>query len=233
MGIRERQSRERETVRRKILSAARTLFLNEGYANVSMRKIAEQIEYSPGAIYSYFTSKEDIFFALAEEGLQVVRTHCSVRVAREFAARAGARCLLALLYLQQGAARIFFADLRRQCGAPHQPRLGAVQLDARATPGNRARHSAVHRRRRVSRRGCSRGGVQAALDGGVRRRRVPPEPSPCTRRRQRRSGARSPRRDDRGTAPWDRSAFRGGIRYTRAARRRRAGTPIWKPESRI
>jgi AcrR family transcriptional regulator len=77
MGIRERQSRERETVRRKILNAARTLFLNESYANVSMRKIAEQIEYSPGAIYSYFTSKEDIFFALAEEGLQLVRTHCS------------------------------------------------------------------------------------------------------------------------------------------------------------
>ena len=77
MGIRERQSRERDTVRRKILNAARTLFLNEGYANVSMRKIAEQIEYSPGAIYSYFASKEDIFFALAEEGLQFVRTHCA------------------------------------------------------------------------------------------------------------------------------------------------------------
>ena len=77
MGIRERQTRERETVRRKILNAARTLFLNEGYANVSMRKIAEQIEYSPGAIYSYFTSKEDIFFALAEEGLQFVRAHCA------------------------------------------------------------------------------------------------------------------------------------------------------------
>jgi AcrR family transcriptional regulator len=42
-----------------------------------MRKIAEQIEYSPGAIYSYFTSKEDIFFALAEEGLQFVRAHCA------------------------------------------------------------------------------------------------------------------------------------------------------------
>jgi len=77
MGIRERQTRERETVRRKILNAARTLFLTEGYANVSMRKIAEQIEYSPGAIYSYFTSKEDIFFALAEEGLQIVRAHCA------------------------------------------------------------------------------------------------------------------------------------------------------------
>jgi AcrR family transcriptional regulator len=77
MGIRERQRRERDTVRRKILNAARTLFLTDGYANVSMRKIADQIEYSPGAIYSYFASKEDIFFALAEEGLLYVRTHCS------------------------------------------------------------------------------------------------------------------------------------------------------------
>jgi AcrR family transcriptional regulator len=79
MGIRERHSRERETVRRAILSAARTLFLDQGYANVSMRKIAEQIEYSPGAIYSYFKSKEDIFFALAEEGLVALRDHCALR----------------------------------------------------------------------------------------------------------------------------------------------------------
>jgi AcrR family transcriptional regulator len=42
-----------------------------------MRKIADQIEYSPGAIYSYFASKEDIFFALAEEGLQFLRQHCA------------------------------------------------------------------------------------------------------------------------------------------------------------
>ena len=83
MGIRERQSREREAVRRSILNAARTLFLAEGYANVSMRKIADQIEYSPGAIYSYFASKEDIFFALAEEGLQFLRQHCAPGVSDE------------------------------------------------------------------------------------------------------------------------------------------------------
>ena len=77
MGIKERQTREREAVRAAILEAARTLFLSEGYANVSMRKIAEQIEYSPGAIYSYFPSKEDIFFALAAEGLDYLHGHCA------------------------------------------------------------------------------------------------------------------------------------------------------------
>jgi AcrR family transcriptional regulator len=72
MGIRERQERDRETVRRAILDAARDLFVDEGYRNVSIRKIAERIEYSPAAIYSYFPSKDDIFFALAEEGFRLL-----------------------------------------------------------------------------------------------------------------------------------------------------------------
>jgi AcrR family transcriptional regulator len=72
MGIKERQERERETVRRAILDAARELFVHEGYQNVSIRKIAERVEYSPAAIYSYFPSKDDIFFALAEEGFRLL-----------------------------------------------------------------------------------------------------------------------------------------------------------------
>lgn len=68
MGIRERHDRERHAVREAILAAARDLFVAEGYGNVSIRKIAERIEYSPAAIYSYFPSKDEIFFALAAEG---------------------------------------------------------------------------------------------------------------------------------------------------------------------
>jgi len=72
MGIKERQTRDRETMRRAILDAARELFVAEGYGNVSIRKIAERIEYSPAAIYGYFPSKDDIFFALAEEGFRLL-----------------------------------------------------------------------------------------------------------------------------------------------------------------
>src|SRR5262245_19314809 len=72
MGIKERQVRDRETVRRAILDAARELFVAEGFQNVSIRKIAERIEYSPAAIYGYFPSKDDIFFALAEEGFRLL-----------------------------------------------------------------------------------------------------------------------------------------------------------------
>jgi AcrR family transcriptional regulator len=72
MGIKERQERDREAVRRGILDAARDLFVSDGFEHVSIRKIAERIEYSPAAIYGYFPSKDDIFFALAEEGFRLL-----------------------------------------------------------------------------------------------------------------------------------------------------------------
>lgn len=70
MGVKERQERERDEVRRKILDAARELFVAEGFRHVSIRKVAEKIEYSPASLYSYFPSKDDLFFALAEEGFR-------------------------------------------------------------------------------------------------------------------------------------------------------------------
>lgn len=72
LGVKERQERERVATSRAILDAARELFVAEGYQNVSIRKIAEKIEYSPAAIYSYFPSKDDIFLALAEEGFRML-----------------------------------------------------------------------------------------------------------------------------------------------------------------
>ena len=79
MGTKERQDRERQAVTASILDAARGLFVAEGYQSVSIRKIAERIEYSPAAIYSYFASKDDIFLALAEEGFH--RLDAKVRAA--------------------------------------------------------------------------------------------------------------------------------------------------------
>ena len=78
MGLKERQERERETVARAILDAARSLFVSHGYQQVSIRKIAEMIEYSPAAIYSYFPSKDDIFFALAQEGFDLLFSYAEV-----------------------------------------------------------------------------------------------------------------------------------------------------------
>lgn len=67
MGITERREREREEIRRKILDAARELFAKEGYDNVTMRRIAEAIEYSPTTIYLHFEDKDDLVEALCHE----------------------------------------------------------------------------------------------------------------------------------------------------------------------
>lgn len=67
MGITERREREKEEVRRKILDAARELFAAEGYEKVTMRRIAEAIEYSPTTIYLHFEDKDDLVQALCHE----------------------------------------------------------------------------------------------------------------------------------------------------------------------
>jgi AcrR family transcriptional regulator len=62
----ERRLREREEVRTKILDAARELFVEQGFDAVSMRKIAQKIDYSPTALYFHFRDKEALLEALCE-----------------------------------------------------------------------------------------------------------------------------------------------------------------------
>jgi AcrR family transcriptional regulator len=67
MGVKERREREKSETRDKILDAARELFVTEGYEGVSMRRVAEQIEYSPTAIYVHFADKNELFRELCHQ----------------------------------------------------------------------------------------------------------------------------------------------------------------------
>ncbi len=67
MGVKERREREKSETRDKILDAARELFVTEGYEGVSMRRVAEKIEYSPTAIYVHFADKQDLFHELCHQ----------------------------------------------------------------------------------------------------------------------------------------------------------------------
>jgi AcrR family transcriptional regulator len=64
MGSLERREREREETRQLILDAAMRLWIEKGFDAVTIRNIADAIEYTPGAIYSYFKDKDDILYAL-------------------------------------------------------------------------------------------------------------------------------------------------------------------------
>ncbi len=58
--------RRREKIRDSIIAAAQGIFAKEGESAVSMRRLAEAIDYSPAALYKYFASKEDLFDAVRE-----------------------------------------------------------------------------------------------------------------------------------------------------------------------
>jgi AcrR family transcriptional regulator len=58
---------EREKLRKTILDAARTLFVERGIEAVSMREIAKKINYSATTLYNYFVDKEALLQAVCDE----------------------------------------------------------------------------------------------------------------------------------------------------------------------
>jgi AcrR family transcriptional regulator len=70
MGLVERRQRQKEEVRNSILTAAWEQVLAEGWASLSIRKIADAIEYSVPVIYSHFASKDAILLEFTRQGFQ-------------------------------------------------------------------------------------------------------------------------------------------------------------------
>ena len=72
MGITERRQRQKVEVRASILTAAWQLVEAEGWQALSIRKIADAIEYSVPVIYDHFENKEAIFFEFTKRGFQLL-----------------------------------------------------------------------------------------------------------------------------------------------------------------
>ncbi|MEP7377276.1 MAG: TetR/AcrR family transcriptional regulator [Chitinophagaceae bacterium] len=72
MGITERRLKEKEKVRTAILTTAWQMVKEEGWQSLSIRKIADAIEYSVPVIYDYFESKEAILRQFGNEGLRLL-----------------------------------------------------------------------------------------------------------------------------------------------------------------
>jgi AcrR family transcriptional regulator len=70
MGITERKERQRAELREQILAAARRIVLDEGFDALTMRKIADAIEYSPATIYLDFETREAIGRQLCTEAFE-------------------------------------------------------------------------------------------------------------------------------------------------------------------
>jgi len=70
MGVKERRERERTQVREKILDAALDVFATDGIEGVTMRALADAIEYSPPVIYAHFRDKDAIIRELCHRQLR-------------------------------------------------------------------------------------------------------------------------------------------------------------------
>ena len=70
--LQKRKERYRSELRAETLSAARELIQEEGYEGLTIRKLAQRMECSPMALYSYFADKQALLTALALEGFEKV-----------------------------------------------------------------------------------------------------------------------------------------------------------------
>ncbi|SEI98184.1 transcriptional regulator, TetR family [Dyadobacter koreensis] len=74
MGIVERRERLRTQVRSDIVKTAKEIAREDGWTAVSIRKIAEVIEYSPPILYEYFESKDKLLEAIRVEGFDFLQS---------------------------------------------------------------------------------------------------------------------------------------------------------------
>src|SRR5689334_6515230 len=70
MGSKERKARNRMNMHKDILHAALSIVRAEGHQALSLRKLANNIEFSPTAVYLYFKNKEALCVGLAKLGYQ-------------------------------------------------------------------------------------------------------------------------------------------------------------------
>lgn len=72
MSVKDRRENEVRQMRQAILNAACDIAAESGWRQVTVRKVAEKVEYSPAALYEYFAGKEAILLALMREGFRLL-----------------------------------------------------------------------------------------------------------------------------------------------------------------
>lgn len=72
MGIIERRLRQKDEIRCSILATGWQIVREEGWQSLSIRKIADAIEYSVPVIYDHFANKEAILLEFGKQGFELL-----------------------------------------------------------------------------------------------------------------------------------------------------------------
>jgi AcrR family transcriptional regulator len=110
--------------RQQIVDAARTRFASHGFAHTSMADIVAESGLSNGAIYRYFTSKEEIIVAVCEQAGRALPRELTVESVggflehvRTLARETGHARLVAQIYAEAAVSPPLAAVVRQQLAA--------------------------------------------------------------------------------------------------------------------
>jgi AcrR family transcriptional regulator len=107
------RTRRKQVLRQKILDVSREILLSQGFAGLTMRRVAEAIDYSPAAIYLHFQSREQIAQELCFAGLRQLYERLQNVTAKDPATRLSGYARAYLEYSQSDPETyrlIFMAD---------------------------------------------------------------------------------------------------------------------------
>ncbi|WP_250509057.1 TetR/AcrR family transcriptional regulator [Caballeronia sp. GACF4] len=130
---RELRQEQRDALRGRILDVSRAIVKREGFAALSMRRLAQAIDYSPAALYLHFRSRADIAHALCVEGHATLRAAFAPQASiADPAARLRA---MARVYVEFGLAepetyRLMFMDADRRGDGTHGTDDGMAALSS-------------------------------------------------------------------------------------------------------
>ena len=123
--IAERKKRDRQARRAQIISAARRIAELEGWSNVTVRRLSDEISYSQPVLYAHFGSREGILTAVAIEGFQEIGL--ALEKARKRARRGNTLESAAAAYLEFAASSPALYEVMFSLGL-------SVPFDDPATP---------------------------------------------------------------------------------------------------
>src|ERR1700741_1027235 len=109
----DRRTRRKQVLRQRILDVSREILLSQGFAGLTMRRVAEAIDYSPAAIYLHFQSREEIAQELCFAGLRQLYERLQSVTAKDPATRLSGYARAYLEYSQSDPETyrlIFMAD---------------------------------------------------------------------------------------------------------------------------
>jgi AcrR family transcriptional regulator len=123
--IAERKQRDRQARRALIISAARRIAELEGWSNVTVRRLSDEISYSQPVLYSHFESRDEILTAAAIEGF--LEIGLALEKARKRAKRGNPVESVAAAYLEFAASSPALYEVMFSLGL-------SVPFDDPATP---------------------------------------------------------------------------------------------------